>query len=839
MINNVSNISKERIEDFLNGGRSLDKIVKIETSFNSEDVFVVFYDETNTKKIKREKLYPFLWTTKDNASKLYNGDRKKILKELDKHRIRVKVLETKKNENDEPIERLEQGYSLLFYSLVPMSNKEFFEFFNKGGRPVYGNYSSEYEFSPYMKVSTTEMYLIKTGNRYFKGFEDYDDLLRMQWDIETEGLDYSKHRITQIGVRTNKGYNKIIKIDHTDTSNSLENELNAIKEFLTIIRDIKPDIISGHNSENFDWNFIIESLKIRHNTTIEEVSNEILPKNFLTEDHFQASITKNKRDSVLKLGGEVEYFKKTNMWGYCLTDSMFAVRRAQAIDSNMESASLKYITKYSKLVKPNRVYVEGKKIDTIWKDTSRTYLLNDTNGQWFKLNEEDYKKYKFNNNIAIDDNGTEYLHVTGTYIVERYLYDDLYETDKVELQYNQPNFLVGKMIPVCYEKMCTMGTAAIWKYMMLAWCYENNLAIPSLINRRKFTGGLSRLFEVGFVKDVAKFDYNSLYPSIILSMGIKSKIDISDALPSFLEYFLTQREYYKELKGKHSKMANKLKEEYSVTNDTKLQEKISENQRLAVKYDKLQLPIKIIANAYFGSFGSGSVFPFSDIDSAEEVTCTGRMMFRLMAKFFKEKGYKPIVGDSFTKDTPIFIKYNDNGYIDIKPICDLINEEKIEIDDFDREYDLSKKDFKVLCRSGWVDCSYIYRHKTNKTIHRVIDNSTIVDVTDDHSLFNENKQKIKPNEINNSTKLEYINNDFSIFEETIEDKDINLDEIVNEFVVNDVISHKLLNCSKQICLNFIQRLTELGKFVIAKNPIYEKTNMAKFNFIVKRAFDGL
>lgn len=829
------NISKERIESFLNGDKSLNKIVKIETSFESEDVFVVFYDENNVKKIKRDKLYPFIWTTRDNANKLFNGERKRVLKELDKAKIRVEVLKTKNDDSDETIDRLENGYSLLFYSVVPMSNKEFFEFFTKGGRPVYSNYDSEYEFSPYMKVNTTEMYLIKTGNRYFKGFEDYDDLHRMQWDIETEGLDHTKHRITQIGVRTNKGFNKIIKIDHTNSSLSLQNELSAIKEFLTIIKELKPDIISGHNSENFDWTFIIEALKIRHNTSIEELSNELLSRGNIQ----QPPIFKNKRDSVLKLGGEVEYFKKTNMWGYCLTDSIFAVRRAQAIDSNMESASLKYITKYSKLVKPNRVYVDGKKIDTIWKDTSRTYLLNDLNGQWFKLKDEDYKNYKFTDDIATDENGNEFMFVTGTYIVERYLYDDLYETDKVELQYNQPNFLVGKMIPVCYEKMCTMGTAAIWKYMMLAWCFENKLAIPSLINRRKFTGGLSRLFEVGFVKDVAKFDYNSLYPSIILSMGIKSKIDISNALPSFLEYFLTQREYYKELKGKHSKKANKLKEEYSKTNDTKLQEQISENQRLAVKYDKLQLPIKIIANAYFGSFGSGSVFPFSDIDSAEEVTCTGRMMFRLMAKYFRDKGYKPIVGDSFTKDTPLFIKYNDTGYIDIKPVCELINEDKIEIDDFEREYDLSKKDFKVLCRSGWVDCSYIYRHKTDKTIHRVIDNGTIVDVTDDHSLFNEKKQKIKPNEIDNSTKLEYMNNDFSIFEELIDDKDINLDEIVNEFVVNDVISYKLLNCSKQICLNFIQRLQEFGKLFTAKNPIYEKTNMAKFNFIINRAFNGL
>ena len=50
---------------------------------------------------------------------------------------------------------------------------------------------------------------------------------------------------------------------------------------------------------------------------------------------------------------------------------------------------------------------------------------------------------------------------------ERYLLDDIWETDKVELRYNESNFLVGKMLPVKFQRMCTMGTATIWKYIML------------------------------------------------------------------------------------------------------------------------------------------------------------------------------------------------------------------------------------------------------------------------------------------------------------------------------------------------------------------------------------
>ena len=125
-----------------------------------------------------------------------------------------------------------------------------------------------------------------------------------------------------------------------------------------------------------------------------------------------------------------------------------------------------------------------------------------------------------------------------------------------------------------------------------------------------------------------------------------------------------------------------------------------------------------------------------------------------MISHFKKIGYEPIVGDSFTSDTPLFIKY-DNDLIDIKPISWLINEEKIETDSLGREYDYSKKNYKVLCRSGWVRPNYIYRHKTDKDIYNVNDESTEIDVTEDHSLYDNKCKKIKPSEISDETKLEY------------------------------------------------------------------------------------
>ena len=595
----------------------------------------------------------------------------------------------------------------------------------------------------------------------------------------------------------------------------MENIIN----FLKVIYTFRPDIITAHNGETFDWNMIFGACQ-RLGTTIEEIS-----KPFFKGD----SIYKNKRETILKLGGEIETFNQTVVPGTTVTDSLHAVRRAQALDSNMLFSNLKYITKYSKIVKANRVYVPGDRISEIWNDNTQRYAFNNEDGDWYiydanhvipeikpdpnknieyfnKLidedmilrsisgdtackypkgitaNElyetylEDIKQQNINNVVKkgkTDDKFTLYTKnvildgyelVTGKYIVERYLLDDLWECDKVEHRYNTSNFLICKMLPVPFQKCCTMGTAGQWKSLMLAWSYENNLAIPPFGESKSFTGGLSRLLKVGFVDDVAKFDYNSLYPSIILTWGISDPKDLMNTMLAFLEHVLTQREKYKGLMKTAGKKADAIKDklknkEYTTTEEGKqLNQEMLHWESEKAFNDKKQLPTKILANSFFGSYGAPNVFPWGSIDCAERTTCTGRMSLRLMIYMFNKWGYKPIVGDSFTGDTPLFIKYKDTGYIDIKPIDELIDENKINIDELGREYDYSTKPYYVLCRSGWMEPSYIYRHKTDKPIYQVTEGNMSIDVTEDHSLFNDKQEKIKPSEINENTKLEYFNN---------------------------------------------------------------------------------
>ena len=751
-------ITMEAVKTFMEGHDPEERIVNITTNYRDPFVKVYYRDEDDNKCVSERPFYPFVWAKKEVCVKMKkfimdnNICGGSMAKMMGKYGIFVKELSTKNNDG-QVVESMENGYTFIFYATRPMSYSDFLKFFKEAGHPIYRDRKDGQEELAknkgeyYLTATPEEQYLISTGKRYFNGSNDYDETLRMIFDLETTGLNTKNDKIEQIGVRFNRpvkykgktfNFERVFAVEGETEEERAASEMEAIRNFLLCIAIFKPDIITGHNSENFDWVMLIGACE-RLGISLYELSKE-----FLNGE----PIYKSQKENVLKLGGEVEKYRPTIVPHTVITDSLHAVRRAQAIDSNMKKADLKYATKYAKLVKKNRVYVPGDKISTIWNDNEAHYAFNDEDGKWYEIT--DKKPLK-----------DGYEVVTGRYVVERYLLDDLWECDKVELKYNATNFLICKILPLPYQKCTTMGTAGQWKALLMAWSYENGLAIPDAPNTGKFTGGLSRLLKVGYVDNVIKLDYNSLYPSIILTWGIEDEKDLMGTMLKFLEYVLTTREVSKGLKKKAGKIVEKYEKKLAKGEEL-TPEELTEYQNAQKDYsfnDGKQLQQKVLGNSFFGSYGSniGSLFPWKSIVCAERTTCTGRQSLRLMISHFAKLGYEPIVGDSFTPDTPVFIKYNETGNIDIVPICELINENEIKVDELGREYDYSKKDYKVLCRSGWVEPSYIYRHKTDKDIYEVSDGDMRIDVTEDHSLFNNEQEKIKPSEIMAKTELEYYN----------------------------------------------------------------------------------
>lgn len=812
-IQKATRASQEEVDRFLKGSDPQERIIKVECSYRDAQATVIYRDADGAKHYEKQDFYPFCWSKQDAGRMMFNGKRNKLKMRMQDCGIGVKAL-TIANPEGEVHQRMADGYRVMFYAEKPMSMSTFSKFFDEAGvplRPKEGQ--TGYGRRLYITVAPAEQFMIETGKRLFKGYESYDDLTRLSFDLETEGLDPKTDAISQIGIRTNKGFEKIITIEG-EGAEKRSNEMAGIREFFDYIGDIDPDVVTGYNIENFDNNFMDVRSDIIEGSSLAGVSRRPSLPN---------GCYKSKREAILKLGGEIEKYFPTVMWGKHVTDCLFSVRRAQALDSNMKKANLKYVTKYSKIAKKNRVYLPGNIINETWLDNELHYAFNDDNGDWYKVTDAKPRK-------------DGYTMVTGRYIAERYLLDDLWETDKVEVRYNESNFLVGKMLPVNFDRMCTMGTATIWKYIMFAWSYEHGLAIPKETDSQAFTGGLSRLLTVGYVPNVLKLDYNSLYPSIILTFDIKTPVDISDAMPAMLDYVLTNREKYKGLKGKYGKEADKIgKEIEAILGKGGLESAVEELRKrqfeadsLSLRNDKMQLPLKITGNSYFGAFGSGGgVFYWADMECAEETTCSGRQMLRLMLKWFTDKGYQGIVCDSVTEDTPLFVRKN--GMIDIKPIGELFGSENIESYPDGREYDRNEKDYEVLCRSGWVRPSYVYRHNTDKDVYKVTGDGIEVDATRDHSLFDADRNEIKPTEIGKDTRLEtYNGNDLFSFN-TIELSEFQIHVAATLVAVNrtDRIPCEMLNATLECKSKFL----ELLKNTEVTTTKYPKTLVAGYQYI--------
>lgn len=656
-------ITQEVIETFINGHDPMERIVNLDYNYDDDFMTIIYRNEKDQKCRKQEPFKPFCWATLSACQRLCNGNRDELKVLMGKYNIGVKKL-SNVSIDGEVRHEFDDGYMFLFFAKVPMSYTQFLGFFKRAQNPIYSKAKDEGTLSKsesrqYLIVTPQEQFMIATGKRFFKGYDDYDQVLKMTFDLETTGVDVKHDKIIQIGVRMNRpfinhpeGFEKIITVTGDTPEERDACELWAIDQMFKMIYTFQPDIITAHNGEAFDWNIIINACE-RLGTNIVTMSSKYFKGD---------SIRKEERESILKLGGEMETYHQTIVPRIVVTDSLHAVRRAQALDSNMLEANLKYVTKYSKLNKPNRVYTPGEKISQIWADKEEHYAFNDENGDWylydsnaensnaeFRRGKEGDKAFVMYTRNYIADG---YVLKSGQYIVERYLFDDLYECDKVEHRYNTPNFLICKMLPVPYKKCTTMGTAGQWKALMLAWSYENNLAIPMFGESKSFTGGLSRLLRVGFVDDVAKFDYNSLYPSIILTWAISDSTDLMKTMLHFLEHVLSQREKYKKLKKVAGKKADAIKEklqshDYATPEEGKaLQLEMMKWKQEESFNDKKQLPLKILGNSFFGSYGAPNVFPFGSLKCAEQTTCTGRQCLRLMISHFSNLGYAPIVGDT-------------------------------------------------------------------------------------------------------------------------------------------------------------------------------------------------
>ena len=619
MIEEIKKATPEDIKIYLEGKDDEKYITSIELDQtgdysvdNSNRVYITIDDPVKGKSIKVSKFTPFLWTKSLKDSGFYGDDVAKMKKMAKYYGIFTQKLTT----NDD--ERLEGGFK--FMVKTSGTYRDLINFFNKGGLNPFNSGGL------IQMVQPAEQFLIQTGKRLFKGFENYEDVHKVVYDIETTSLDPVDGHMFLIGIKDNRGYRKIID-SYENGVWTVEGEKRMIKEFFDILHELDASIITGYNSEFFDWHYILGRMKIlgmsKEDVRVNkrgDKTTKIITDGVIKTRHPQIPLI--RKSASLKLGAELERYEQTVMWGVNVMDTMHRVRQAMGINSDIKQFGLKYIAEFSKVERPNRVYVPGDSLGKMWVENS-DFMYNPTTGQWYPIggNQPEIKDLSKYGLVSED----KWEQVDGRFLITEYLLDDLLETEKVDDQFGQAAFLTAGLVPTGFLRSSSMGTATMWKLLMLGWSYENGLAIPDILPKRNFVGGLSRLLQTGYNTNIVKLDYASLYPSIQLSHDVFPKCDISGALEAMLQYLYDTRNKYKYLKNEYEAKGDEVN---------------------AIKFDRKQLPIKGLNNSAFGSISAPYIFNWGDIDIGEMITCTGRQYLRHMVQYFIDRGYKPLVLDT-------------------------------------------------------------------------------------------------------------------------------------------------------------------------------------------------
>lgn len=326
----------------------------------------------------------------------------------------------------------------------------------------------------YYQVGPVEQYLMQTGRVYFLGL-NFEDLHRLQFDLETTSLDPHRGRIFLIAIRDNRGFATALEAPHP------QDEARIIATLCQIIHDRDPDVLENHSLFPFDLQFL-------------EYRAQVLGVPLrLGRDGGPERL--EKREETLAIGPEARRRVRYSAAGRELIDTLDAVRRYDFVVRDLPSHGLKDVARYFGIAAPNRVYLEGATIfETYQRDPD---------------------------------------------LVRRYALDDVEEVDGLSRRLLGASFALAGMAPRRYERVASAGPAmGILEPMLVRAYLRAGKALPRQdedSDHGMHEGGAVYLFATGIAEHVVKADVASLYPSLMRSFRIGPACDHLGVLLGILD----------------------------------------------------------------------------------------------------------------------------------------------------------------------------------------------------------------------------------------------------------------------------------------------------------------
>jgi len=201
-----------------------------------------------------------------------------------------------------------------------------------------------------------EQYLAISGRTYFKALT-FGQVRRLQFDLETTGLDPERDKIFMISITDSDGFSLLIDVAEHDERGLLERLVQVIQE-----RD--PDVLENHNIFGFDLTFLARRARAL-GVDLAFGRDGTAPSSY---------------QDVVKVGEKTDNFTRWAIAGREVVDTLHAVRRYGAIVRDMRHQGLKEAARYFGVAKEDREYVPGPEVwSTFQKDPERVrrYALDD------------------------------------------------------------------------------------------------------------------------------------------------------------------------------------------------------------------------------------------------------------------------------------------------------------------------------------------------------------------------------------------------------------------------------------------------------------------------------
>lgn len=369
---------------------------------------------------------------------------------------------------------------------------------------------------------------------------------------------------------------------------------------------------------------------------------------------------------------------------------------------------------------------------------------------------------------------------------------------KAEITKNSPT-------PACQEWLNT-SLEEIEKFHNIVAEYGAT-GTPELVNKIELQEKLPKKFKDFWLEKIGRpitgLDFSSLYPSLIRTYNFSpeycildkkqaqtiaesgqkiTKVDFDFHGKRKLAYFIWHNNKYNpEEEGfqfgvypfilddlfKKRAVLKKQMKKYDHRKEEIESLSPEEQKKLATEYEEVvfnknylnckQNALKVFMNTFYGEAGNKRS-PFFVMEVAGGITTYGQKNIKFAYAFVKEQGCGVYYGDSVAAYTPVLLRVNGNEIREQKQddakssqiiYCEI--QDIIKNNEEYKKYNNGKEiaflsNVEIWSDVGWTKIKHVIRHNTNKKMFRILTQSGIVDVTEDHSLLNTDYNPIKPDD---------------------------------------------------------------------------------------------